>query len=381
MEQSQLYATANGGKLRSIAIVSGKGGSGKTLIAAAFGRALATSGRGPTVLVDADTGTSGLSLFLGISSVQTTAFGLADLQALFSESSTARQPTVSDEPPLVLRAALSRALQPVESDARLRLLATGSRRRLDSLNSEALPPIFFPSLLYSLEQVDDPPSWVVVDCRGGIDAESLAICRKVDDILVVAEADITSMKASEHVVDVLSANDCSDKLRGFVLNKLIDSPQYVARTGTSIFQCAYLGAIPFDISATRAFLVGVMPKADSAFCLHVMNAMERAYPGPFVRHGRQWSDQEFRDVGLSSPDVVYGGTACSIVIVFVGLALAYNFRHNFAFLRYEMHNVYVTALIGFAALSSLDSFRRGVGYLVGMYVNAFSRRITRTTKL
>src|SRR5579871_2301761 len=51
------------GKTEIIAIASGKGGTGKTLIAACLGYLLTKAGL-RTLLIDADPGTDGLSLFL-----------------------------------------------------------------------------------------------------------------------------------------------------------------------------------------------------------------------------------------------------------------------------------------------------------------------------
>src|SRR5258706_9007148 len=57
-----------------IAIASGKGGTGKTLIAASLGYALTRAGH-RVLMIDSDTGTDGLSLFLlgpkGIESIKT----------------------------------------------------------------------------------------------------------------------------------------------------------------------------------------------------------------------------------------------------------------------------------------------------------------------
>ena len=52
----------------SIAIVSGKGGSGKTFIAAELASLIAA--RIPVTLMDADTGTGGLSYYLGLKYVR-----------------------------------------------------------------------------------------------------------------------------------------------------------------------------------------------------------------------------------------------------------------------------------------------------------------------
>src|SRR5258706_15616247 len=63
MNESATIGQFPKGKTEVIAIASGKGGTGKTLIAACLGYVLTKSGLS-TLLIDADPGTDGLSLYL-----------------------------------------------------------------------------------------------------------------------------------------------------------------------------------------------------------------------------------------------------------------------------------------------------------------------------
>ncbi|WP_305418184.1 nucleotide-binding protein [Photobacterium leiognathi] len=63
---------------KTIAIVSGKGGSGKTMLTATIAKILDISGSS-VLLIDADFGTAGLTYYLGLNEVNNISVGLANL--------------------------------------------------------------------------------------------------------------------------------------------------------------------------------------------------------------------------------------------------------------------------------------------------------------
>src|SRR5262245_12556369 len=133
---------------RIIAIVSGKGGSGKTMVAALMAQIM---GRSVSVtLVDADTGTGGLTYYLGLNAVSNVAVGLADLLLDSSFPDTLPVQTVAWE------------------RSQVSFLGIGDHRRLyreSTSGSSRLPTI--------MGRLRDLNNVVIVDCRGGIDSESL----------------------------------------------------------------------------------------------------------------------------------------------------------------------------------------------------------------
>src|SRR5271169_909734 len=98
-------------KPRSVAVVSGKGGSGKTMIAAVMAELVDSVG-GSSILVDADTGTAGLSFYLGLEQVRNTSVGVSNLLTLDDS-----------ETPLMVD-----PLQPIRYLSRGRFLSAGDRR-------------------------------------------------------------------------------------------------------------------------------------------------------------------------------------------------------------------------------------------------------------
>src|SRR5439155_7104996 len=124
----------------------------------------------------------------------------------------------------------------------------------------------------------DLGSMTIIDCRGGIDAESLAICSAVDNIVLIVESDTTSFQASRDLVEILGNAGFARKIVGFVINKAFEDPSVVARNGTALFRTQFLSAVPFDFEAMRDFFVGKVPSANSIFGTHVHQAMHRAFP-------------------------------------------------------------------------------------------------------
>src|SRR5436305_4163571 len=95
---------------RSIAVVSGKGGSGKTMIASVMAEIADAAGE-QVILVDADTGTAGLSFYLGLELVANTAVGVSNLLT---------EPITSEK--------VIGCLQPVHSFKYTSFLSAGDRR-------------------------------------------------------------------------------------------------------------------------------------------------------------------------------------------------------------------------------------------------------------
>src|ERR1700740_505578 len=65
-------------EFKSVAVVSGKGGSGKTLVATAIAEGLGICKKS-ILLVDADVGTAGLSYYLGFSAYSRARSGLTEM--------------------------------------------------------------------------------------------------------------------------------------------------------------------------------------------------------------------------------------------------------------------------------------------------------------
>jgi septum site-determining protein MinD len=341
--------------LRSIAVISGKGGSGKTMIAAVMTNILSELFPGVNVIVmDGDTGTAGLTYYLGLKLVSNIRVGLSNYE-----------PNAPEE---VLRGYWKKSLQPIKGLNGARLFGIGDHRRLEKV----FPEEAFPKLLSEVVPRLQKGNWLVIDCRGGIDRESLAVCESVDDIIIIAESDTTSFQATKHVVDVLSDHDLAHKIRGFMINKVFDDPSVVVRNGTSVFGSQFLAAIPFDLKATRSFLVGDIPNLETPFGAHVWLALHKAYPEaipPPVY--RTWTFEEFREVGLTNLDSVRGG---SVIAVFILLLLMFTiFNHYFGNQDVIPSNLLITVTGTLGLLACFEGVRRAFGQIVSSYMYASGR--------
>jgi len=331
---------------RRIAVISGKGGSGKTLIATVMAEILDQFG--PVTLIDTDTGTAGLSFYLGLKMVANVAGGIADM--VFKTGG-----------------GLPRLQELLGNFKRTEFLSVGDHRRLSSDLDPALVADAFQDAIRRLSDFQ----WIIADCRGGIDQESLAICEAVDDIILVVEPDTTSYQASQHVVDVLSNKSLASKLRGFIINKVFEDPSVVARSGTAVFRCQCLGAVPFDLDAMRDFLIGNVPSLRTQFATQVWSALSKAYPLP-PPDRRVWSFEEFSQVSLSNIESIRGGLASACLLLLMGI-LSFAFQYA-GTAHPDVTQLMLWFCIMFLGLvGSLEPTRRTFGRAVGIYLQLLSR--------
>ena len=277
----------------------------------------ADNGRHVT-LMDADIGTGGMSYYLGLRQVRNIRTGLS---------------TVALQGDIRSNSDLGLLLQPVhvskydfENGGRILFLPIGDHRRINREyqrgKSSPRSDLDLASLTKKvINGLKDRTDILIVDCRGGIDDESLAVCAAVDDVILIVEPDTTSFQASRHLVDVLADVDLAHKLRGFIINKVYSNPEAVIRNGTSDFGAQFLGAIPFDLSATRAFLVGDVPGPSSIMAVHVRETLSRAYPDiiPVPTHGI-WKPRDYDMTNVFTPAASRTGVILALFLLTLGFA-------------------------------------------------------------
>jgi flagellar biosynthesis protein FlhG len=219
-------------------------------------------------------------------------------------------------------------------------------------------------------------SWTVVDCRGGIDQESLAVCAACDDILLVGETDTTSYQASLHVIDVLNKLGLAGKLRGFILNKVFEDPSVVARTAQGNFGTRHLVSVPLDITATRRFLVGRLPDRHSSFSIHVRAGLSKAYPDAhIISGGTVWEPSDYDGIKLSTVESVRGGTILlgfSLLLAFFWIQQLLTHTDSVVNDRY-----YLVCAWFLSVCSGMESVRRMLGRGLESYIRFFSKLLSR----
>ena len=353
-----------------VAVVSGKGGSGKTMLAVALAQGAALAGR-EVVLVDTDFATGGLSYYLTFREFNNARLGLSEV---LEDDAPA--------PPLSSWAVSGVSDRPGRNWlSKVRLVPMGDQRRFFD-NTQRKSPKHLQSIINDASYLGDI---VIVDCRGGIDNQSLEVCHMVDEILIVVETDSTSIRASQHLTDVLSAQKLRSKVAGFVLNKVMDNPTALAKTASSLLGIPYLGSIPFDIEATRSYIQGRIPDPSTLFSRQVFATLPRLVPDmndfdvydgiPIL------SPEEFSSVTLRSPEVRFGGLVVLAVIFYMSAAYMFFLYSSYFGREYffpELRFVGTLFILGaniitFIALS--DSIKQKIGRFFRRFSRLFGRSI------
>ena len=339
---------------KSIAVVSGKGGSGKTMIAATLAKILDEQER-KVILVDADFATGGLTYYMGLKTVHNISTGLTNF--------------IKHEEKLDIDFIYGKS-QKMVGFSQSFFVGVGDHRRLYRyIDHENLQNTINDFLIKCRDICDV----VIIDCRGGIDDESISVCREVERVLVVAETDTTSFQATQHLVDVLYDNDLSEKLGGFIINKVFDDPSAMARNGTAAFKTQYLSSIPFDLEATRSFLIGEIPKLNTLFANQVWFALHKAYPDYVYEPPRRALEHsDFRGLSVRDGDSLLGGMMLSFSSIAIGVPLLYSQILGYP-LTEETFYGGVIALMLISTLSGIEHGRRAIGRIFSIYSKIIKR--------
>lgn len=366
---------------RSIAVVSGKGGSGKTMIATAMAQVFVSFGLS-VALIDADTGTAGMTYYLGLKQVRNIRGGLYSIMKDLASSSTHKDPVSKNSLEDVVSGYLQDVTDLSRTQANVGFLPIGDHRRLsrdERSDPDNTAHLYTIAINQAIGELSELSEYVIVDCRGGVDRESLEVCAAVNDILLIAESDTTSFQASRHLVEVLSDAQLDHKLRGFIVNKAFEDPTSIARNGTSMFGAQYLGSVPFDFEATRAFLIGNIPRPGSIFATHVQDALSRAYPLNVMKpDSKIWTADDYNALGLpANEDSARGGYAATLLLVSAGAVFLINDLLPTPIFRTQgqFNTIAIAILVVLGLCAGIEPIRRIFGRLIeSMALFAPSRR-------
>jgi flagellar biosynthesis protein FlhG len=208
--------------LLSIAITSGKGGVGKTQIAANLAVAIAQRGR-KLLLLDADLGLAGLDLALGVTPEHT-------LAAVLEGRMT---------PEEIL----------VEGPCGLRLLpACPGRYEMANLS-----PKDRDALSNAIDECAAAYDVLLTDTGAGINSNSVSFAASADEVLLIATPDPTSMRDAYAMAKVLTKRAGVETIR-FVANQVTSESQGAELHDTLRglirrflpIELSYLGCVPRD---------------------------------------------------------------------------------------------------------------------------------------
>lgn len=225
-------------RTKYISIVSGKGGTGKTLLSAVLGRSLAKEGH-KVLLVDFDIFVRGLSILLsGYYRIQDNVNKLTVTELLYEKN---------DRDELAIGRFLECDFLPATHDI---------GEPIHFQESFFLEEKFFEMNFTRFKRKCEELNYdiVIFDCRAGVDNGIIQICNHSDVVLSVAEDDDVCIQANTNLINYLRFNERTRNIftiinKGRRLNSLSD----VKKSNLSRIDFNCVGIIPFDIEVMQDF--------------------------------------------------------------------------------------------------------------------------------
>jgi septum site-determining protein MinD len=356
---------------RSIAIVSGKEGSGKSTIASTIAMLLSKSNlkhdilssdeKNTVMLVDMDYTTGGLTYYLGLNLLDNPGVGISDI--MFD--------LVSDESKAIDTEKYS---QDVRNNG-FKFIGLGNHKALYDIIERSEGDKFYERVINRIiSSTKTSSSFSLFDCHGGIDNKSISVCNSVDEILIVVETDITSIQATRNLVDILHEHGSGGKISGFFVNKAFSDPSRFSRDCAAQFHARYLSSIPYDLDTAKLCSIGLLPDYDSVLTTQVAQGLSRLLPEVNVSFPirSELRPSEFNEVRVSDMKERRGGSFAALFMLIAMIVIGLNvYTFGIDALSYYAPTL-VVSLVGL--LGSLDWSRRRIGYLLDPIVQMVTRR-------
>ena len=229
-----------------IAVISGKGGTGKTSLTAGVAACLAAEGQ-KVLCIDCDMGLRKLDLSLGLADEATVAFTDV-MDGLYTLEDAVTHPRI---PGLdLLTAPVTKLPEDVDQEAFGRLL----------------------------EEVRAKYDWCLIDAPAGVGVGFQLATRYADELVVVAVADPASMRDAARAADLIELQDRPDRPMRLVVNRVSRRMYRKLRATVDDVMdgvgLPLLGIVPDDISVTLAAaasepLILYTSRGASVACLHI----------------------------------------------------------------------------------------------------------------
>ena len=229
-----------------IAVISGKGGTGKTSLTAGVAACLAAEGQ-KVLCIDCDMGLRNLDLSLGLADEATVAFTDV-MDGLYTLEDAVTHPRI---PGLdLLTAPVTKLPEDVDQEAFGRLL----------------------------EEVRAQYDWCLIDAPAGVGVGFQLATRYADELVVVAVADPASMRDAARAADLIELQDRPDRPMRLVVNRVSRRMYRKLRATVDDVMdgvgLPLLGIVPDDISVTLAAaasepLILYTSRGAAVACLHI----------------------------------------------------------------------------------------------------------------
>ena len=229
-----------------IAVISGKGGTGKTSLTAGVAACLAAEGQ-KVLCIDCDMGLRNLDLSLGLADEATVAFTDV-MDGLYTLEDAVTHPRI---PGLdLLTAPVTKLPEDVDQEAFGRLL----------------------------EEVRAQYDWCLIDAPAGVGVGFQLATRYADELVVVAVADPASMRDAARAADLIELQDRPDRPMRLVVNRVSRRMYRKLRATVDDVMdgvgLPLLGIVPDDVSVTLAAaasepLILYTSRGAAVACLHI----------------------------------------------------------------------------------------------------------------
>jgi MinD-like ATPase involved in chromosome partitioning or flagellar assembly len=212
-----------------IAFASGKGGTGKTLMASCLGYALIRAGH-RVLMIDADPATDGLSLFLLGRDGMRQVGAFSDLNTFGGALRGFQKSGVMKCEPR----SIHRVGSDEQGDHGISYQAIISGKWIYGDEPASSDTLVVPDMdratfrkavaqLFASIKASDQYDYVIVDTRGGFAFESTDVCALADSFIVITEPDVTSFYQDRNLVkrisDAAKQVDSRPLLRSIIVNK------------------------------------------------------------------------------------------------------------------------------------------------------------------
>ena len=232
----------------SISIISGKGGSGKSLLTATLGRAIAREGKN-VLLVDFDIFVRGLTIMLFSyqkPSKDGDSYTTSDLLGVFEKERNKKQPDDYYKKGFYIQRFFECDVLPSVRNI---------SHPLDYSDRDLGDKDFCKKVLDKLiKEMKGKYDYILIDCRAGMDSLVAAACEASDFVLSITEDDEISRQTNANVTKFLQYKQSVSTIFN-VLNKARSIKSYhdIKERFKQREEFSTLGVIPFDIDIMEDF--------------------------------------------------------------------------------------------------------------------------------